>query len=222
MTQNAPVAVFDLDGTITRDDTLRLFLRRQFRRLPARPWAALFLPAAIRAAGRDVARRGAMKARMLEIVIGGRTRAALAAEAELFADDLVQSQVKPGAAAAIARHRKAGHRLLLASASPDLWVNPVAARLGFDAVLCTKLGWTRHDRFSGRLDGPNLLHQEKSRAVAAWMAREVGGAAPAFAYTDHHHDLPMLLLAARPVAVDPTPGLAAEAQARGIPIERWG
>jgi HAD superfamily hydrolase (TIGR01490 family) len=211
------VAVFDLDGTITFDDTLRLVLRRGLARGPARPWAALGLPAAYAAARRDVAARGALKGRMLDAVFGGRTRAWMAAFIEAFVHDLLATGIKPGARTAIARHRDAGEALLLATASPTLWAEPLGQALGFDAVLGTGLAW-EHDRFAGRLDGPNLLHAQKAAAVTRWL----DGARPQTAYTDHHHDLPMLLLAEAPVAVDPTPLLAAEARARRIPIEHWG
>jgi HAD superfamily hydrolase (TIGR01490 family) len=217
----APVAVFDLDGTITFHDTLRLVLRRGLSRFPARPFAAMGLPADWRAARRDVAARGAFKARMLNILFGGRSRAWMEAFAADFAQDLLGSGIKPGAHAAIARHRATGDRLVLATASPILWARPIGEALGFDAVLATHLAW-EGEGFAGRLDGPNLLHEEKRLAVLAWMAREAEGAAPHAAYTDHHHDLPMLLLAEHPVAVDPTPALAAEARTRGIPVEHWG
>jgi HAD superfamily hydrolase (TIGR01490 family) len=223
MTQagTTPVAVFDLDGTITTHDTLRLFLRRGLSGWPARPWVAFGLPADWLAARRDVAARGAFKARMLDTVFGGRSRAWLEDFCRAFVTDLLASGIKAGAKAAIARHRAGGHRLLLATASPELWALPIGQALGFDAVLATRLAW-QAENFAGRLDGPNLLHAEKSRAVQRWMADQAEGAAPHAAYTDHHHDLPMLLLAENPVAVDPTPALAAEARARGIPIETWG
>jgi HAD superfamily hydrolase (TIGR01490 family) len=216
-----PVAVFDLDGTITRGDTLKLFLKFSWRHGPTRPWLAAGLPRAMRIARQDVARRGEFKALVLAMLHGGRSRARLAAIADAFVARVLADQVKPGARAALARHRAAGHRLLLATASPDLWVEPFARAENFDAVLCTRLAWTADDRFAGRLDGPNLLHAAKRDGVVAWMAQHAGGVAPHAAYTDHHHDLPMLLLADRKVAVDPTPKLAAEAAARGIPIERW-
>lgn len=220
MQPHAKVAVFDLDGTITRADTLRLFLRARRRRLPARPWALARLPAAWWRARRDVAARGAVKAALLDFLVGGRPKSVLEREAESFAAAVLAHQVKPAARAAIERHRSAGHVLLLASASPALWVEPIGRALGFDAVIATRLLW-RDGRFAGRLDGPNLLNAAKREAVLSWLARAAGGAAPVAAYTDHHHDLPLLLLAEHPVAVDPTPALAAEARARGIPIAHW-
>lgn len=219
--RSTPVAVFDLDGTVTFDDTLRLVLRQGVRHLPARPWSAAFLPGTWLAARRDVAARGAFKACMLDIMFGGRSRAWMERFAQDFADAILAQGIKPGARAAIARHRDEGDRLLLATASPELWAGRIGSALGFDAVLGTGLAW-HGERFAGRLEGPNLLHEEKRRAVQRWMAEHAGGAAPAAAYTDHHHDLPMLLLAENPVAVDPTERLAAEAAARGIPIVRWG
>ncbi len=216
----APVVAFDLDGTITRHDTLRLVLRRGLRRFPSRPWAALTLPGAFRAARRDIAQRGAFKAAALNVLFGGRSRAWLEAFAADFAHFALEHEVKPAARAAIDRHRAAGHMLVLATASPELWARPIGDALGFDAVLATRLAWCG-GRFSGRLDGLNLLHQAKRRAIEAFLAGHAGGAPLHAGYTDHHHDLPMLLLARHPVAVDPTPELAAEAAARNIPVQHW-
>jgi HAD superfamily hydrolase (TIGR01490 family) len=220
MDPSAPVAAFDLDGTITQSDTLRLVLRRGIRRGPSRPWAALGLPGAWQAARRDVAQRGAFKAAALNLLFGGRSRAWLDRFAATFTRHVLDYEVKPGARAAIDRHRAAGHTLVLATASPDLWANPIGQALGFEHVIATRLAWA-DDRFTGKLDGLNLLHEQKRLAVLAFLAERAGGARLHAAYTDHHHDLPMLLLAENPVAVDPTPGLAAEAAARNIPIQNW-
>ncbi len=217
---SAPVAVFDLDGTITRTDSFRSFIRAAA--LPSHPAALLALPGAIMRARGNVAARGAVKEAVMDLLHGGRPRARLEEMAARFTAQLLDRLVKPGAARAIADHRAAGTRLLLATASPDLWANPIGQALGFEAVLATRLAWTSDGRFAGRFDGPNLLGEAKARAVRAWMEAQAGGATPAHAYTDHHHDLPMLLLAAAPVAVDPTPGLQAEAARRGIPVVRWG
>lgn len=216
----APVAAFDLDGTITCHDTLRLALRRGIRAGFARPAAAFRLPGLWLAARRDLARRGAFKAAALDLVFGGQSRARLEAFAAAFVCEVLRSEVKPGAQAAIARHRGCGHTLVLATASPDLWAGPIGAALGFDVVLATKLAW-QDEKFAGRLDGPNLLHDAKRRAVEAFLAEHAGGVRLHAGYTDHHHDLPMLLLAQHPVAVDPTAELAAAAAARQIPIETW-
>jgi enoyl-CoA hydratase/carnithine racemase len=64
-----------------------------------------------------------------------------------------------------------------------------------------------------------VFHGAHGHFCAGWDLQ--AGARLHAAYTDHHHDLPMLLLAENPVAVDPTPGLAAEAAARNIPIQNW-
>jgi phosphatidylglycerophosphatase C len=217
---SAPVAVFDLDGTITRTDSFRVFIKAAV--LPRHPAALLALPLAVMRARKNVAARGAVKAAVMDLVHGGRPRVALEAMAARFTARLLDRLVKPGAAREIADHRARGTRLLLATASPDLWANPIGAALGFEAVLATRLAWTADGRFAGHFDGPNLLGEAKARAVRAWMEAHAGGAAPAHAYTDHHHDLPMLLLATAPLAVDPTPTLAGEAARRGIPVARWG
>src|SRR6202011_436570 len=69
-----PVAIFDLDGTITRGDTLRWFVFAQLRRHPARLLRLWALPLQLL----DFARtrdHGRLKARVLRAVLSGLPRA---------------------------------------------------------------------------------------------------------------------------------------------------
>ncbi len=216
-------AVFDLDGTLTRQDMFRAFLRAALRAHgPGRPWRVAGLPLLAARLAAGGAGRGEVKAALCAVVLGGRSRVTLERLAEDFSATALATQVKPAALAAIAAHRARGDVLLLASASLDLYVAPIARGLGFHGFVATRLAWTAEGRVDGRLDGPNLKGAAKLAAVHAWLvARGPGLPPPIIAYSDHESDAPLLEAARRAVAVDPTPALARLAAARGWPVERW-
>ena len=214
------IAIFDLDGTITRRDTYAAYLLEYLRRHPSAwrrlPSLALKLAGLL---GED-ADRGGMKATALHAVFAGVDRAQLETWNDRFVPWCLQRLLRAGATARIATHRRAGHRLLLATASLDLYVERLARELGFDQVLCTRAAWTAEGRVAGTLDGGNLKGEAKLAAVQrALSARQ--GKPFVIAYSDHHADLPLLRWADRGVAVCPTARLAAAAAAEGFAVENW-
>jgi HAD superfamily hydrolase (TIGR01490 family) len=215
------IAVFDLDGTLSRRDLFLAFLAHAVRRMgPARPLRAATLPVlTARYALRGIT-NDRLKAAYLDAVLGGRTRAAVESLAETFAERAVTREMKPAALAALQRHRRAGDRLVLASASLDAYVAPIARRLGFDDAVATRIAWTADGRVAGSLDGPNLRGPAKLDAVRAVIAG--WGEARVTAYSDHESDEALLAAAAEAVAVDPSPGLARIAAGRGWTVMRWG
>ena len=60
----------------------------------------------------------------------------------------------------IAWHKERGHRLVMVSASLDLYLEPISHELGFDDLLCTRPS-KNHRVFNGSLDGKNCRAQEK-------------------------------------------------------------
>ncbi|WP_372623490.1 HAD family hydrolase [Falsiroseomonas sp.] len=217
------VAVFDLDGTLTRRDLYLAFLAQALRRLgPARPLRAAALPVLsarfmLRGIGND-----RLKVAFLDAILGGRPRTTLEDLAAAFARRAVEREIKPAALARLERHRRAGDTLLLASASLDLYVQPIARLLGFHAAVATRIAWTADGRVAGTLAGPNLRGEAKLDAVRAELAARLPDAACRLtAYSDHASDLPLLAAATIPVAVDPTPELARIAVNRGWRVEHW-
>lgn len=218
------IAVFDLDGTITTRDTTAAYLLGYLREHPRRLTNGL--PVAIAAAlfaggfvGRAELKRAAIRA-----VLGGTRDDEIAAWTDRFAAWCLQTLVRPVARTRIAEHAGAGHHLILASASLDLHVQPIARALGFSDVICTKLAWTRDGRISGDLDGDNMRGDKKLAAVQRAVAavESAPRSALVIAYSDHHADLPLLRWANRAVAVNPTRQLAQAAGIEGISIEDWG
>lgn len=216
------VAVFDLDGTISRRDLFLVFLMEAAKQLgTARPIETAMLPLHTLRYGLRKMTNTALKAAYLQAVLGGRRRDALQSIAFEFAESCLLREVKPAALAALERHRQAGDTLLLASASFDLYVDPIGQRLGFDATLSTKVAWTPDDAVAGSLDGSNLRGAPKLAAVSDWLARNLPDTRELVAYSDHESDLPLLMAATTAVAVDPTRKLRQEARERGWPVVDW-
>lgn len=165
------LAVFDLDGTITRRDSLAPYLAGYLRDHPAR---AARLPLALPAMlsfilGR--ADRGVLKGSLLHYLLGGLNRAEVSAWSERFTPQLVRHGLFGEALDAIGAHRKAGDRLVLLSASVDLYVPLVGRALGFDEVICSRARWGPGERLDGRLDGPNCRGEEKVRQLQELLRR---------------------------------------------------
>jgi phosphatidylglycerophosphatase C len=217
MTSPHRVAVFDLDGTITYHDTLVPFLLHVLRRRPVRVVRLWPLPWALAryALHRD---RGVLKESLIRYVLGGLDRQEIAAHVERFLDALWRRGLRPGALATIERHRAAGDRLVLLSASPDLYVPRIGARLGFADVVCTRVQWDG-ERLHGYLATPNRHGPEKRRCIEELRGRHAGVAFSA--YANAASDLVHLEIVDAPCLVNADAAARRLAAARGIPCDEW-
>jgi phosphatidylglycerophosphatase C len=190
-----PVAAFDLDGTLTRRDTLMPFLVRAVGAGRAyRAVLASSLPLA-RAAAFGGEHRDAAKVAVLRGVLAGIPYTGLAEAAEAYADHVVAHGLRRDVKARVDWHRAEGHDLVLVSASPELYVTPIGRRLGFDEVLATRLEVDGDGRLTGRLQGANCRGPEKVARLRAWRGDALD---LAYAYGDSAGDTEMLALAVTP------------------------
>lgn len=214
------MAIFDFDRTVTRHGTWLPYLdfvlhRRRLRRL----WPLIMLRMA-RAWAIDRSGRTGMKEAALGVALAGMRRSELEQLAKGYAEQVIGRGLRPGAIDAIGRHKQLGHRLVLATASIDLYATEVAQRLGFDVVVATRAAWTGDDRLASRLDGPNLYGRDKLTAVIEALDNAHRTYAIA-AYSDHISDLPLLSWCEFPVAVNPSRKLRHTARASNFVIEDW-
>ncbi|WP_233195541.1 HAD family phosphatase [Corynebacterium sp. 13CS0277] len=116
----------------------------------------------------------------------------------------------------IASHQAAGHRVIIVSASAMELVAPIAAELGADEVIATRLEIV-DGRYTGTvvefMKGP--AKQAAVRQAAARLGLEV---AHCFAYSDSATDIPMLSSVGNPVAVNPDRPLRKHAVEHGWPV----
>ncbi|MGE0581766.1 MAG: HAD-IB family hydrolase [Steroidobacteraceae bacterium] len=212
------IAVFDLDGTITRRDTLFPYVLRYLAQRPARlARLARVLPAAAAYvfAGRD---RGRLKAALLRQTLRGEPRAAIEAWNAAYLPRVVAGETFAQAVAAIERHRQAGDTLILMSASVDLYVPELARQLGFAHAICTGVAW-QGETLDGALTTANRRGDEKARCLEALRARNPR--AHIVAYGNSASDLPHLRLATRGILVNGSRAARAAAKALGIECVAW-
>jgi phosphatidylglycerophosphatase C len=212
------VALFDLDGTLTRRDTLMQYVGGFLRR---HPWRAarvlLAVPALLRfLVGRGD--RGHLKAAFLKAILGDLTRAELKGWTHAFVARVRERGLFDDARAVLARHRDRGDTLALLSASPDLYVPELGAALGIADVTCTGLEW-RSEHLTGGLTTPNRRGAEKARCLEELHARYPGRAITA--YGNAASDLAHLRLAEEGVLVNGTRRARRDAADLNISTVTW-
>ncbi|HET7313709.1 HAD-IB family hydrolase [Salinisphaera sp.] len=213
------IVVFDLDVTLTRYDTFLPFivgyLRHHRKRRSVWLWK---LPVALLKFWRWGDRTW-LKTEMLRAFIGGEPRARVAQWTERFVDDLLDEAMREQGLAQLRDFQSRGVRVILASASFDIYVERIAEKLDIGEVLATRAAWNSRGRLVG-LDGENCRHEEKLRRVKALPDMPEDGAGVA-AYSDSHADLPLLSWAEHGVAVWPSKRLFHQVGGLGLDVVRW-
>ncbi len=215
------LALFDLDGTLLSGDTDEL-------------WCAFLIGEGVldrerfAAANRDVAERyarGAITAEAFSAfyaaTLAGRSGAAWAPLRERFVAATIAPKLGAASFELVARHRSAGDRLVLTTATNRFLTAPIAARLGIDELIATDLEIAPGGEFSGRTTGIVNMREGKVARLATWLSAEGQGLsslAAATLYSDSINDLPLLCAVGTPVVVDPDARLRAEAERRGWPV----
>jgi phosphatidylglycerophosphatase C len=213
------IALFDLDGTLTYRDTLLQFLTRYLALKPGRlPRTLGILPALLVFAFGD-RDRGRLKSRAIRAVMGGEPRAEIDAFAQSFVASLEGGgHLRPQGLATLEAHRAAGDRLVLLSASPDLYVPLIGRMLGFERTICTRIRWSG-ERLDGALDGENRRGEEKVRCLERLRAEFPGSIVTA--YGNSASDLAHLARADRGVLVNAGAAARKRAADLGIATGDW-
>jgi len=182
------VAAFDLDGTLTRRDTLVPFLMRVRGRGPVLRALAANTPSLARAALTAEARHRAKEA-LLIATLGGWWLEELQPVADAYAADVYETALRPDRVARLRWHQEQGHEVVIVSASPELYLAPLGRVLGVRAVLATGLEVDAAGRLTGRLWGDNVRGAEKVARLDAWLE---GDPAEVWAYGDSDGDRELL------------------------------
>jgi HAD superfamily hydrolase (TIGR01490 family) len=209
---------FDLDGTITRRDTLFGYVLGFALRHPWRlPGFVAVLPALLRFALR-LADHGELKGELIRRVMGGAARSEVDSWTREWIPQLSRRGVFPDAVAAIESHRRAGDHLVLMTATVDLYVPQLAAALGFDEWVCSEVAW-HGDRLDGRLVGANVRDQVKADRLRRLLPRFPGR--PLVGYGNSRPDLAHLRLVDRAVLVNAKPRLRKAAAELPVIFKYW-
>ena len=128
----------------------------------------------------------------------------------------IEPAVYAEALALIEAHHRAGHDVVVVSASSTEMVEPIAALVGADRAVATRMEVDAEGRFTGRIER-SLLHGAKVDALLADASAHGIDLARSWAYSDSISDRPMLEAIGHPVAVNPDRDLRRLAGERGWP-----
>ena len=197
-------ALFDFDGTLLRGDSIILFMRYALRKKLCSVWDLLRFAVA----GGLFTTRMISPKRAKEIglrFLSGKERAEYSAAAEEFCRTELLPRLYPQGMEAIRRHREAGHTVLLVSASPTFYLEPLKELLGFDEVIGTRFATDENGRFTVEIVGQNCRGEQKVKRIQDYLIQtgmELDDES-SYAYGDSSHDLPMLSLCEHIYIVNP-------------------
>jgi putative phosphoserine phosphatase/1-acylglycerol-3-phosphate O-acyltransferase len=174
-------------------------------------------------AGLDMQLRGRDVTALMQIAAeaaqGQREEALIELGRRLFRER-VAGTVYPEARAIVKAHQRKGHTVALASSATGFQAGPLAADLGIEHVLCTRVE-AEDGRLTGRLAGPVLWGRNKADAVAAFAADCGVKLAESYGYANGDEDVEFLETVGRARPLNPGPGLARVAAQRGWPVHRF-
>jgi len=184
------VAAFDFDGTLTVRDTILPFVLEVVGRsgfligLPSVMPAicARFLRILGPTATKELLFTHYLRGRSIEDVYGIGRR---------FARTRLPQMIRPAAIERLRWHQAKGHRCIIVTASPDLYVAPWGASVGVETI-GSRLETDRAGRLTGRHSGPVCNGAEKLRQLRALVG---GDWSSLHAYGDSKGDAELLAAA---------------------------
>ena len=192
----------DFDDTLARGDSILPYLLYCIRRglAPRRQ----FLKATIAFLGWKLKPSTGRAAKETTLsYIKGRTVAAMDEIARDFFREVQQKRFFHEAVAEMQRLREQGARIVVVSASSNVYMRVLPEFLPCDEVICTVCE-VKDGAYTGKV-GKNCKGEEKVRRIREWL--NVRGLtidkAASSGYGDSPSDAPMLLLTASPVLVNP-------------------
>lgn len=218
------LAIYDMDRTVTRRATYTPFLihcalRRQQWRLLLFPFVILSMLAYVL----KLIDRGRLKEINHWLLIGPvATREELEPLVDSFATKTLETNLRPGAVAAIKRDKEEGRMVVMSTASYRFYACEIAERLGFDHCIGTRSVMGLDARVHAKIDGENNYGPAKMRMIQEWLEEHGLKRAHVRFYSDHASDEPVFEWSDEPVAVNPHNRLLRLAAERGWEVEDWG
>lgn len=219
--QPRAAAFFDLDKTIIAGSSALAF-SKPFRREGLISRRALLRSAyaqlLLLLSGADADTMEQLRRGLTAMCTGWEVAQVRAIVAETLVET-VQPMIYAEAAELIAAHQADGEEVVVLSASGLEVVEPIAALVGADRCLATRMA-ARNGRYTGDIDF--YCYGEAKALAARRIAVERGyDLADCYAYTDSITDLPLLEEVGHPVVVNPDRALRKEAEGRDWPIRTF-
>ena len=132
-----------------------------------------------------------------------------------FVERIIEPMINVFVLKLIHDHNDKGHTILLASATNELIVKPIAQRLDINNVIGTKVKF-ENEKCSGEFIPPSALGVGKLKLVESWMqANQYNSFSGVTFYSDSINDLPLMEAVEFPKAVNPDTKLESISNKRG-------
>jgi HAD superfamily hydrolase (TIGR01490 family) len=213
-------ALFDMDRTLVKKDTARLYTRYRRDRgeatwrdaLQVGFWAIQYTLGIIDAP--NVARQALAQFR-------GTNERTLIEATDAWFREYVLPHVVPQGREAVKRHRSEGHLVAIVTGATSYAAKPLATELKIDEVVCTELELDDRGCLTGSIIEPlcyGVGKLERARRLAEIQRFDL---ADATFYSDSITDLPLLEAVGSPQIVNPDARLRRVAKQRGWPVHAW-
>ncbi len=134
-----------------------------------------------------------------------------------FMQGWVSRMILPKGRDLLQKHRDAGHRLLIITATNRFITAPIAAELGVNDLIATEPEMIA-GRYTGKVAGTPCYQHGKIERLEQWLAETGESAEGCWFYSDSRNDIPLLEYATHPVAVDPDEPLRTHAASNSWPV----
>jgi putative phosphoserine phosphatase/1-acylglycerol-3-phosphate O-acyltransferase len=209
-------AFFDMDKTILSENSATLYMRYRYQRGEMSKRDML----------RGLSAYLQYKLGILDIrswtldmmvQFSGQSEKNLAEEAVAWVEDVVVDTIYPDAERLVQEHLARSHVVAIVSGATAFVVRPIAARLGIEHILYTRLE-VEDGVFTGRVIEPICFEEGKIYWLQQFIDEQGIDLAMSYFYTDSITDLPLLDLVGHPVATNPDPLLYRAAVKRRWPV----
>jgi HAD superfamily hydrolase (TIGR01490 family) len=169
---SSAVAAFDLDGTLTDGGSVFKWLRHiagnrlvysaASRRVYGLAWAAL----------RSGETADRVKESLFYATLAGRSLDDVREASTQFGRQHLAAHIRPDTKARLEWHLEQGHRVVIVSASPELYVDAISVTLGAHGAIGTRLASDPLGRLTGGYLGRNCRGEEKIRRLLEWVGTD--------------------------------------------------
>tara|TARA_B100001057_G_scaffold501258_1_gene622746 strand:- start:10599 stop:11258 length:660 start_codon:yes stop_codon:yes gene_type:complete len=201
MSSKKKIAIFDFDKTVIIKDSFIPFLIYCAQKTNSRIrllyslifFGTLFFTKMIS--------REKAKSRFMSAVLSGCQKSVIKKICKDFCYSFSNSEFYEDAINLINWHKTQGHLVILASASPSIYVDFFGDRLGFDHVLATNIFFDKAKKDFYIPEGHNLLGKQKLNTIISHYGNNF---ISIWAYSDSVNDYPLLSWASHGYAINPS------------------
>lgn len=213
-------AIFDFDGTIIAGYSATAFIREQIKRGDLSPREFVELMRAMSNFGLGNLGFSGMMAVNAQFMRGIEEDTYHEVGRQLYVKQIARL-IYPESRAMVDAHLAKGHTVAIISSATPYQVEPAAADLGIDHVLCTHLE-VRNGKFTGSVISPTCFGQGKVDAAESLAAKNGSDLDHSFFYSDSQDDLQLLERVGHPRALNPSTKLERIARDKHWPIAKFG